>query len=461
MANKRKKPTLRTQNGKSTVTQDQTCGPTIRDLPLHILLAIVLKLSLKGIVFCKSVCKSWYNLISNPEFVKLHLAQGKPCALARLTLPRISRTLYFLEPEEGCSPNFGQHGQSKYARKDQKSCELNGKVTIPLRNTRVLLDDLADIRPIRRHKNLMKLEPTEHVYIVANSCNGLFCLVGASSSHREPFVVCNPITGEFIHLPKCCVEYRSYTIQNYGLGFSTKSNQYKAISIFDQWNKNSNDAVSLTLGGTTAKIHTLGTDSWRSLTISPDNHKLKFKDSPTYINGAIHWLLEDMIVNKDSNGMASFDMEDECFHFHSFPLPYSQKGKGHYMNMGVLGGCLCVYINAFTYDHIDIWVMRDNMKNGVCKSWTQLFSIHLGVDRGIGRYRPISYSNNGELLMFNSFENELIYYDRVRGINSKYLKAYSFEPNFEVITCTPSFISLKDLVTGSDVTVLNVNSRYI
>ncbi|CAB4303701.1 unnamed protein product [Prunus armeniaca] len=47
---------------------------------------------------CKSVCKVWYSLISDPEFAKLYLAQAEACP--QLGPTWVSRTLYLVEPED-------------------------------------------------------------------------------------------------------------------------------------------------------------------------------------------------------------------------------------------------------------------------------------------------------------------------------------------------------------------------
>ena len=63
--------------------------------------------------------------------------------------------------------------------------------------------------------------------------------------------------------------------------------------------------------------------------------------------------------------------------------------------------------------------------------------------------------------MFCYGKNELIYYDESRGLRFKHLRFQVIRSEFEAIAHTPSFISLKDIVSGSNVEVLNVNSRYV
>ncbi|CAL9013805.1 unnamed protein product [Prunus brigantina] len=75
------------------------------------------------------------------------------------------------------------------------------KYKIPLRNAEEVLNTHNDAnrKSGTKKKLCIKVCPAGHKYEVVNSCNGLLCL-------SKPFindpVVCNPITGEFIHLPE-------------------------------------------------------------------------------------------------------------------------------------------------------------------------------------------------------------------------------------------------------------------
>ena len=83
-------------------------GPSISDLPTPIVVDILLKVSGKGIIMCKSMCKTWFNLISNRQFADLHFAQSKACAWVRtMEKTRIARALYMVDPEDVCGFDFG------------------------------------------------------------------------------------------------------------------------------------------------------------------------------------------------------------------------------------------------------------------------------------------------------------------------------------------------------------------
>lgn len=438
---------------------NNTDGPSISDLQMTVFVDILLKLCTKSIALCKCVCKSWHALISDPQFAKLHFEQAKTCLLVRdMSYCRISRALFLLEPEDGCSFDTGYCWCGSVKEKCNR-CRLNievkAKLKMPVRNAQVMLghagDDMNAIFGVKNNRNRKQIglkSVWAHNYFIENSCNGLLCLID-ETGYDDP-VICNPILGEFIYLPKSSNKKDNALFFSVGLGFNPKKNQYKVIRMFSRLTTDPATAFSRRLGGSMAEIHTIGTDSWRSVEILAFNRY--FESNPVYLNVALHW-----IYGKDGyKCIGSFDLEEEQFHSFSIPSPPHQQRA--YLKMGVLGGSLCVYYTD-AYGHIDIWVMKDY---GISESWTRLFSIDYASDLGppsCFRCQPISYLNNGALLMFDPSLNDLIYYDELRGLRFKHLKFIGIKSIFNVIAYTPSFISLKDIAMATNVEVLNVNSR--
>lgn len=215
------------------------------------------------------------------------------------------------------------------------------------------------------------------------------------------------------------------------------------------------------IGATWGEIYTIGTKKWRSKHMKTGNFNARLSSVPlrrhcfaTYHYGALHRVLA--YNTRDSNCIVfSVDLDKEKCYFRTVTISHRyrlNKKIQPNLALGVLGGCLCLYDN-FYGGSIDIRVMKEN---DVWESWTTLFSI--GIRHGL--YQPISYLQNGALLMFNSLGNELIYYDHSGGLRFKYLKIDSLKSKFEVIAFTPSLISLKDILMDSNMKVSNINSRY-
>ncbi|PON88010.1 F-box domain containing protein [Trema orientale] len=127
---------------------------------------ILLKLSIKSIISCKSVCKTWLDLISDPQFTKLHLAQAKTSLLIR------NKSFYLFEFEDDRDSNLRYCWYSKSSRRCHHNIKLSTKPKIPSCKTRVTLNCQGD-------DNLnVRLTSAG----VVNSCDGLLCLVEEEDS---------------------------------------------------------------------------------------------------------------------------------------------------------------------------------------------------------------------------------------------------------------------------------------
>lgn len=461
----------------STVFHDQDCkksadeienlqnpmlGCSIRDLPEPILTKIILKLPIKGIVISKCVCKTWYRLISYPQFAKLHFARARAYPLIRTFSPtHVSRTFYLVEASE-LNVSHCSCDDLDYISKCEHhiNMKLETKLKVPLRNPELLLNNEVVVPNgvgIKR-KRCIKVKAKDHKFNMVNSCNGFICL--SEPSKNEPVVVCNPVTGEFIDLPVPESEKVDENVQDIvdcGFGFCPKTKQYKVIRMSYQRTR---ERTSYPITGKRgyyldrmAEIHTLGTGSWKKIGYAPwSSYKLAF---PTYLKGAIHWFF---VADHNSCLIVSFNFSDEKFHY--FPLPrYHSMISFRYMSrlsLAVLKGSLCI-CDASIYNPIEIWVMKEY---GVEKSWTKIISIDMscGERLPVGMYQPIGFLKDGALLMFHYPSCSLIYYDPKRS-EYKYFEIHGIKSKFEAIAHVPSFISLKDAVMGDGTTVQNIISR--
>ncbi|KAI8570799.1 hypothetical protein RHMOL_Rhmol01G0064900 [Rhododendron molle] len=407
-------------------------GPSLEDLPKPISFDILLRLSTKRLLICRCVCKPWRNLILDPEFARLHFERAEAFPLIwSSSRTHISRNLYLVEPPED-NPGFESHFQM----------ELETKLKIPLRNAELVMNGEGDANVgcsskggVKR-KRCLKLRPEEHKLNVVNSCNGLLCLSEPSLNH--PFMVCNPITGEFINLP-----------------------------IPTQADESSNREFH---SGRVAEIHTLGTRSWKRIGCAPCSSLGYNLGFPTYLSGSLHWLLIDINI---SDYIISFNFDTE--RFKSVPPPSNNKfflirepprnfGEMSLdvlrnMSLGTLRGRLCL-CDCSCYGYIDLWVME---KYGVQESWKNAFCIGTHTDDArwlCGLYEPMSYLRSGAILFFHRLSKTVFYYDVKEQFSSpKFLKVRGIKSKFEAIAHIPSFISLKDTVTDDDREVLNITSR--
>ncbi|KAK3014724.1 hypothetical protein RJ639_008394 [Escallonia herrerae] len=450
MKRKRLRADTKTQNPNNEEqrvpdVQIQTGGRSIEDLPRDNLINILSRLSVRRIINCGSVSKSWRQIICTPEFAKSHFERAQKYAwpLIRTNDPkRISRTLYLVEPEYEsefdvgqCTCESGDNESSGHVH-----MKLDTKFKIPMRDRKMVLYDKLNPKPGARTRRFVGLKPKDHKFNVANSCNGLVCL--CEPKQNNPFLICNPLTGEFVNLPEAPMPRRTRTLIVAGIGHCGITDKYKVIRIFSETGLDEY-----------AQVHTLGTRSWRSVEGAPyclDIWKLKF---PTYLNGALHWF---RVYHQRKEEIVSFDIKAEKFHsIPSRPNGYSMVGNWKNMiSMGVLDGCLFI-CDSSESGSFGLWVMKDY---GIAESWINVLQAMPRIDRWpCGLYQPIKYMENGALLIFQS-ANYLLYYDQTKS-GFKYLKLHGFQTKFEALSHIPSFVSLKDYGIGDDTTVLNVKSR--
>ena len=463
MATKRRRKLLANETETRHIDEQfQRLGLSIMNLPTAVVVEILLKLSAKSVVACKSVCKAWHGLISDPQFAELHFAQAKPCALVRTEeKTRISRALYVVDPEDVRGFDFGECSCEEATSEWDvycncyKSMKLGSKLKIPLRNAQFALGEKdganvslqAENGASRKRCTKLNLKPRDHKCNVVNSCNGLLCL--SEPLRNNPVAICNPITGEFVNLPKAFHSANYDSFVDCGLGFSTGTNQYKVVRIITRFWVRFEGGLN-NYHSTVAEVHTLGTSSWRRIGDGPySRRKLGF---PTFLNGFLHWLCID---KGGPECIVSFNLDNEQFQSVP-PPPCLARGIWRNTSLGVLRGCLCVCLATSESDPFDLWVMEEY---GDGKSWTPLVSIARHDHKWtLGVYQPIDLKDE-ELLLFHCSNNALIYY-HLRSTKFKFLKVRGLKSVYEAITHTPRFTPLTDILKGCNVEVQNTNSRY-
>ncbi|XP_026451753.1 F-box protein At3g07870-like [Papaver somniferum] len=165
------------------------------------------------------------------------------------------------------------------------------------------------------HGSFATKAPTRDIMV--GSCNGLVCFCKFNGDARvaeaaEPFLVCNPLTGESAVLPKYNYELHWDTANQKipcggrrltsGFGYCPSTNKYKVVTIYYS-DANKNHAY--TVGG-----------EWRYIGYI-DRHIYTFL-SGIYPNGTLYWLQKILDMVQESEVVA-FDMQDEKFDYIALP----------------------------------------------------------------------------------------------------------------------------------------------
>jgi F-box interacting protein len=401
---------------------------TIMDLPGPILIDILSRLPFKSISDSRCVCTTWRSLVSDPLFASMHFARAQ--TLEVLLHPKsvgcASTTLHWVDLD--CIFKTAP----PVDRNERRETKLNTKFYLPLPGCNIERKCLKENTNSRR-SSLMDQ------YGIVNSCNGLLCL--SKPIYNNPRIICNPLTGEYVRIPKSQGDDMFLGPVIPGFGYSQRSNKYKVVRSVCQPEN---------MFQTMAEVYTVGTASWRSIGCAPFDLGLAL--FTTYLNGVVHW------VSDTASGpvvIVAFDFEEEQFSVISLPPHFGETHKErenlHNMNMGVLGGCLSVCDVTF-WDHFDIWVMKEY---GDPTSWTKehVICAHSGC-----LHRPIKFLENGDILMIYN-KAELVAYSPVEGY-FRYLKIDGILAVFEAITHVPSFVPLADAVMGDHLNVQNIKARY-
>ncbi|KAJ9551811.1 hypothetical protein OSB04_015856 [Centaurea solstitialis] len=337
----------------------------MEDLPVELTIDILSRLPVKTIIHCKLVCKKWRDLVSDSSFVNLHLSRS-PTGFVVHHKPRVYRngylppgTLKWVEIEDKVDHHHLYHDRLL-------SFDLN----------LVLILDDAQMR---------------HV----GSFNGLICLWQYSLKYNlDDTYICNPITREYMLLPRQHSPTDGFPEVVYGFGVSSLTGEYKVIRAF-QARPNVLEA----------EVYTLGTGHWRSLSPIPVTYLLNTSKQfhGPFLNNSCHWIVD---YSKDPrDNILTFDLDTETFQLLPSPPESGQRKRCYVQSLSILKGCLCK-LNTY-HSELTIWVMKEY---GIKNSWHNevVITREICVDLKWLPYKPIHLIvglKDGSILMV--FEDKL------------------------------------------------------
>ncbi|XP_040361697.1 F-box/kelch-repeat protein At3g06240-like [Rosa chinensis] len=268
---------------------------------------ILSRLPVKSLCRLKCVSKSWLHLIAKPHFIDTQLNRTQKHKVIFGTTASLSS----LDPEAA-------------------------------------IDD--DNMPPSSLDFPLKGKPGTRLEMVGLS-NGLACIM----PQPDALFIFNPSTGESMRVPERVLtkkqKKRKSTVLH-GFGYAPSIKDYRMVKII------LDDGVVL--------MFSLTNKSWKRVENIPDEYDLCSWRKWDPLNGAFHWLLEDM-GDEDPPFIAAFDLADGKFS--NLPLPESFDGDYKYFTTGILGGCLCL-LESYPFGfEFSCWVME---KYGVKESWTRI-----------------------------------------------------------------------------------------
>ncbi|XP_071700712.1 F-box/kelch-repeat protein At3g23880-like [Rutidosis leptorrhynchoides] len=354
----------------------------------EITVEILMRLPVESLLRCKSVCKLWCSLISDPHFINSHLKLSSNCnnyANHILVFRTVPINL------KSCNLNDVLYGKSIYV------LELD----YPLKHPDKSVSSEPDY-PLKYRNNPVS---------IVGSCNGLLCIL----VDDETLFIWNPSTRRSNRLPYCNFETGAGWYMSYGFGYDTLTDDYKVVVMFQ-----------FETGYTEVKIYSLRRGNWKTLSDFPQLNV--FGDDGKFLNGAIHWFVSRDLGPSYSWTIVSVGLGNESYG--EVPQPVYDEGD-KYLTLGVLGEKLCVVCD-FRGKCADVWVMK---VYGDQDSWTKLVSVPHLTDPD-GYYMPLLVSNDGKVLL--KCWPKLVVYDSK---NSLLFEIQKFDKFCEAYTFVESLVS--------------------
>ncbi|KAL5702683.1 hypothetical protein ACHQM5_027867 [Ranunculus cassubicifolius] len=388
-------------------------GTDIDDPMSEVLVHILLWLRVVSLLRFKSICKSWYHLIQNSDFVAQH---------HRLLHYRINSTSF----KEG-NGNLIFLGVPKCLNNEHPSyaCLLSADKSRPL--------DLPITEdPFQYHS----------VEMVA-SCNGIICL-------RQYRTIClwNPATKQATNLPSLPVVpvHLRFFI---GFGFDAKSNDYKLICF----------SLALDDGVHVDSIHVYSSksDFWRIIENDSLHGVYIYSELRTPYRSEVYCCLGSS-VHGGSPAIYTFDFGNEVFG--SIPLPDSvATAESSCQKLAIIRETIaCIhrlrnyYADTPKSCHVEIWMLNDYE---IKESWSKLYSIGPSRDW----HWVMGFSMNGDFLLFQD-DKRLCLYDLVSQDTMHLPVDVCCE--FDVVVYEESLISIKrGYGTASRVTLPDHTERML
>ncbi|KAF3660900.1 hypothetical protein FXO37_13162 [Capsicum annuum] len=352
---------------------------------------ILSRLPVTSLIRFKCICRFWYFLIKNPNFISKHLHKlGSKKHFLRLLISR------------------------------------RGNIT----NKRILSLSENDTFDVFINQDFPPYfnDKFGHVRLIG-PCNGIVCLCG----YPDNIVLWNPSIRDYKILPQSHIQRLvGSTVRgtDFGLGFDSKKNDYKVIQILFCV---SIDRVVVYQ----VEIYSLSTNSWRKYNgIVPA--KIKYGNtswSMVYKNENFCWLAQD---GENHEVILSFNMSEGIFRNTKLPLNIGTFGEREIRSVWVIvpfdeSISLIVYCLKELEKYFDIWVISEL---GTKSFWTK--SQRIGPLSRVER--PLGFWKNGEFILENN-SGQLVIYD-LSNQEVKTLEFYGKRGRLEIVVYKESLISV-------------------
>ncbi|CAL5406188.1 unnamed protein product [Camellia sinensis] len=369
------------------------------NLPIDALIEILSRLPVKSLVRFTCICKQWYSLITNPNFISTHL----------------KKTLL--------KSNNNNDDQLLLVRHYNMFDETE---LFALYLDNELFDKHVELEcPFRSVKEYFR---------IVGSCNGLICLSDDYDTFTDTIIIWNPSVRRSVTLPKPQFPYTSQGACLMGFGCDAFNNDYKVVRIVYQYNSPDDHNYRVPPN---VEVYSLSTGTWRNVGVAAPTYIVyNFFALPAFVNGAVHWVASDR-GDKGSfhNLVAAFDMKDDVFRDIMMPDGVA-KTEVLKLSISVLGTSLALvqYEKIWQSEYCWVWMMEEY---GVAESWTRLFT----VDMREGIRKVVGFQRNNEVLLSARVRGLISYAPNTQ--RTVYLGIHGTNRSFYVDNYVESLVLLK------------------
>ncbi|BFG22411.1 hypothetical protein CerSpe_086850 [Prunus speciosa] len=352
---------------------DITQGMQELNFPEEIIQDILIRLPVKSLIKCISVCKTWRSMIINQSFIRAHL---NDCDSHLLLLHKISamEKLTF----------FGQRVVSKIIEEvhsvyydNQAFDQYNSKIEFPV--------------SVQRKKHNFCIR-------VVGTCDGLVCLADDMFDYHYNFFIWNPAIRKLVTLPKPSVRLKTHREYDasIGFGFDARTNDYKVVRVVSLLEQPGTPTL--------AEVYSLATGTWSSLgRVSPTCLVTARATSNVFLNGVLHWPVDCRTNSGDlCSFILAFDLGKEVFSKIFMPKVI-QRNFGLGLRLSISGDRKSIALFAVNTRRrcdedcfLDIWVMKEY---GRKESWTRLITLGPPGPERFLPTGPICFRKSGEVLL--------------------------------------------------------------
>nr|POE66585.1 f-box protein cpr30 [Quercus suber] len=352
------------------------------NIPQELIIEILARLPVKSVVRFLCVSKEWYALITDSDFIKLHLKSSIETNRDRILIL-----------DEG---KFSPYSSAVQFSKDNQFGKTF-EIYMPLQN-----------------------------WVISDFCDGLVCL------HKDyvklEVAIWNPLIRKYRKLPIEPIDVPSsfWSGSRLAFGHDPRNDDYKVLRVTEFY---MTDSVEFEV-----KVYSMRSNSWKKIDVQWPN-KAICCSKLVVLNGDVYWLAADGVV-QGLESILAFNFATEKLRLYGTPVP---PDNDQFTCLDVLGGFLCYIVND--YLNSDVYLMK---KNGVESSWTQIFKIKMGY-RDFDYFRTLMFSTNGKKVLLEEHQEyghtNLIWYD-IEKKRCNRVKNRSFPDVFMVATCIGSLLLL-------------------